>query len=153
MAARSRVTYPYESITYRYDAATNRYVRYINASTTPQIDRNDGQIVAPANVVVLRMAFGPLNDGHPSKHRLEARDVGKGQALDLDQWGHDQGHLEEEVARPRRRSCSAPTARPSRSRPDRRSCRCCPLSYAFTFVPGTAATWQPPMQVRGIEPL
>ena len=74
------VTYPYEKITYRYDALTNRYVRYLNKSKTPQVDGADGQVVAPTNVVILRMQFGPLNDGHPKKHRLEAHDVGKGQA-------------------------------------------------------------------------
>ena len=47
-----------------------------------------------------------------------------GPGVDLDQWGHRQGHLEEEVARPRPRSCSARAARPSPSRPGRRSCRC-----------------------------
>lgn len=75
-----KVTYPYETITYRYDRATNRYVRYINASKTPQVDDADGTIVAPTNVVILRMHFGPLNDGHPDKFRLEASNVGKGQA-------------------------------------------------------------------------
>lgn len=74
------VTYPYETITYRYDRLTNRYVRYINGSTTPQIDAADGSIVAPTNVVILRMHFGPLNDGHPDKFRLEASNVGKGEA-------------------------------------------------------------------------
>ena len=76
-----RVDYPTESITYRYDATTNTYVRYINGSKNPQVDRGDGKVVAPKNVVILRMAFGPLNDGHPSKHRLEANDVGKGVAF------------------------------------------------------------------------
>jgi hypothetical protein len=77
---RIMVRYPAESITYRYDAATNRYVRYIDASKTPQLDAADGQVVAPANVVILRMIFGPLNDGHPEKKRLEAHNVGKGEA-------------------------------------------------------------------------
>jgi hypothetical protein len=76
-----RVDYPTEVITYRYDAATNTYRRYINGSKKPQVDRADGQVVAPKNVVILRMAFGPLNDGHPQKHRLEAQDVGKGVAF------------------------------------------------------------------------
>ena len=39
-----------------------------------------GKRVAPKNVVILRMAFGPLNDGHPEKQRLEAENVGKGVA-------------------------------------------------------------------------
>jgi hypothetical protein len=76
-----RVDYPTESITYRYDATSNTYVRYINGSKKPQVDRGDGKVVAPKNVVILRMAFGPLNDGHPQKHRLEAQDVGKGVAF------------------------------------------------------------------------
>ena len=75
-----RVDYPTEIITYRYDATTNTYLRYINGSKKPQVDRADGKVVAPKNVVILRMAFGPLNDGHPQKHRLEAQDVGKGVA-------------------------------------------------------------------------
>jgi hypothetical protein len=74
------VIYPYETITYRYDAATNRYVRFINTSKTPQVDGADGSIVAPTNVVILRMRFGPLNDGHPENRRLEAANVGSGEA-------------------------------------------------------------------------
>jgi hypothetical protein len=75
-----KVYYPYELITYRYDAATNTYPRYIDGSKKPQVDRADGEIVAPKNVVILRMVFGALNDGHPDKHRLEAQNIGKGQA-------------------------------------------------------------------------
>ena len=75
-----RVDYPTEIITYRYDANTNTYVRFINGSKKPQVDRAGGDVVAPKNIVILRMSFGPLNDGHPQKHRLEARDVGKGVA-------------------------------------------------------------------------
>ena len=73
--------YPYETITYRYDPAARTYRRYINDSTSPQIDAADGREVRPVNVVVLRMQFGPLNDGHPLKHRLEAQDVGSGEAI------------------------------------------------------------------------
>jgi hypothetical protein len=75
-----RVVYPYETITYRYDAATNSYLRYIDGSKRPQKDRGDGEVVAPKNVVILRMVFGALNDGHPNKHRLEARNTGRGEA-------------------------------------------------------------------------
>jgi hypothetical protein len=82
-----RVDYPYETITYRYDTSTNTYVRFINGSKKPQVDRADGKVVAPKNVVILRMAFGPLNDGHPQKHRLEAQNVGKGVA-----WIATNGH-------------------------------------------------------------
>jgi hypothetical protein len=73
------VTYPYESITFRFDPTRNAYLRYINGSKAPQVDAADNQVVAPTNVVVLRMHFGPLlpNDPH---HRLEASDVGHGDA-------------------------------------------------------------------------
>ena len=75
-----RLDYPYETVAYRYDLVTNTYRRYINGSKQPQRDRADGQLVDPKNVVILRMSFGPLNDGHPQKHRLEAQNVGKGVA-------------------------------------------------------------------------
>jgi hypothetical protein len=75
-----KVVYPYETIAYKYDPIGNRYLRYINGSKVAQVDAADGQVVAPANVVILRMLFGALNDGHPNKHRLEARNIGKGEA-------------------------------------------------------------------------
>jgi len=82
-----RVVYPYETITYRYDAADNQYVRYacpgvcsIKRSTSKHVDRADGKVVTPENVVILRMPFAPLNDGHPNKYRLEAHNVGTGEA-------------------------------------------------------------------------
>jgi hypothetical protein len=75
------IHYPYETIAFRYDAASNTYRRYIDKSKTPQVDDADGRVVAPTNVVILRMRFGPLNDGHPEKHRLEAQDVGSGEAI------------------------------------------------------------------------
>ena len=75
------IHYPYETITYRYDATSNTYQRFIDGSKTPQVDDADGSPVGPANVVLLRMRFGPLNDGHPEKHRLEAQDVGSGEAI------------------------------------------------------------------------
>jgi hypothetical protein len=82
-----KVVYPYDTIvhrsdtiTYRYDALTNTYIRYVNSSPKPQVDIADGKVVAPKNVVILRMFFGPLNDAHPAKKRLEANDVGHGEA-------------------------------------------------------------------------
>jgi DUF3048 family protein len=80
--ARLTVAYPYETISYRYDAASNTYRRYITSggALKPQLDAATGTGVAPKNVVILTMAFGPLNDGHPNKHRLEASDVGHGTA-------------------------------------------------------------------------
>ena len=73
--------YPYETVTYRYDARSNTYARFIDRATTAQVDAADGRQVRPVNVVVLRMRFGPLKDGHPEKHRLEAQDVGTGEAI------------------------------------------------------------------------
>lgn len=133
------VTYPYETITYRYDAASNRYVRYINKSKTPQIDRDDGQIVAPANVVILRMAFGPLNDGHPKKHRLEAKDVGTGQA-----WISTNGVTVKGTWK--KKSPTAPTllfgpgGKAVTLTAGQTFVQVLPLNYAFKFVPGTPAT-------------
>jgi Protein of unknown function (DUF3048) C-terminal domain len=77
-----KVVYPYETITYRYDSVENRYVRFINGSKTPQIDNagKSPQVVAPKNVVILRMEFGALSDAHPEKKRLEAHNIGKGVA-------------------------------------------------------------------------
>jgi DUF3048 family protein len=81
---RITVSYPYEAITYRYDAASNTYRRYIRAplggAFKRQVDAGSDAWVAPKNVIIMRMGFGPLNDGHPSKHRLEAHDIGHGEA-------------------------------------------------------------------------
>lgn len=75
------VTYPYETIEYRYDADTNTYRRFIDGSAEPQVDAADGRVVAPTNVVILRMRFGALNDGHPEKKRLDAQNLGSGEAI------------------------------------------------------------------------
>jgi hypothetical protein len=73
-----RVTYPQNKIEYRYDRATNTYLRGVSGQKK-QIDQADGKQVAPKNVVVMMVSFGPLNDGS-NKHRLEARNVGSGKA-------------------------------------------------------------------------
>ncbi|HSL98207.1 MAG TPA: DUF3048 domain-containing protein [Candidatus Deferrimicrobiaceae bacterium] len=74
----------YETVSYRYDAATNTYRRFVGQAggrQRPQFDAADGLQVAPKNVVILRMAFGPLtNDKNPAKDRQEASNVGKGRA-------------------------------------------------------------------------
>lgn len=72
------VVYSWNTITYRYDRTTNSYLRSVSGSKK-QIDRGTNQQVAPKNVVVMLMSFGPLNDGS-KKHRLEAQFVGKGVA-------------------------------------------------------------------------
>ncbi len=74
------VPYYANRIVYRYDRETNRYVRSVTGAE-PQVDAADGEVVAPKNVVVLFMHFGPLNDGHPEKKRLEADYIGEGKAL------------------------------------------------------------------------
>jgi ABC-type glycerol-3-phosphate transport system permease component len=45
-----------------------------------QVDAANDTRVAPKNVVIMRMRFGPLNDGHPGAPRLEATVVGSGPA-------------------------------------------------------------------------
>jgi hypothetical protein len=72
------VTYPANQIGYRYDRASNTYLRFVEGE--PQVDAADGRQVAPANVVVMTVVFGPLNDGHPNKKRLEAQNIGSGPA-------------------------------------------------------------------------
>jgi Protein of unknown function (DUF3048) N-terminal domain/Protein of unknown function (DUF3048) C-terminal domain len=74
-----RVVYPANTITYRYDRVTNSYLRSVTGQPA-QTDAASGQRVAPSNVVVMLMSFAPLNDGHPNKHRLEAKVVGSGRA-------------------------------------------------------------------------
>ena len=74
-----RVVYPANTITYRYDRATNTYPRTVTGEPA-QTDAATGRRVAPSNVMVMLMSFAPLNDGHPNKHRLEAKVVGSGKA-------------------------------------------------------------------------
>ena len=73
-----RVVYPYNTIEYDYDRPTNTYLRGVTGQAQ-QIDAATGARVAPKNVVVMLVSFGPLNDGS-KKHRLEAKDVGSGKA-------------------------------------------------------------------------
>jgi hypothetical protein len=81
-----QVAYRANTIIYRYDQATNTYRRYVSGGTR-QVDAGTGKAVAPKNVIIMRMRFGPLNDGHPQKHRLEATVVGSGTA-----WIATNGH-------------------------------------------------------------
>jgi hypothetical protein len=66
-------------IHYDYDRATNTYLRGVTFEKK-QIDAATGKRVAPKNVVIMLVHFGPLNDGHPEKKRLEADLIGKGTA-------------------------------------------------------------------------
>jgi Protein of unknown function (DUF3048) N-terminal domain/Protein of unknown function (DUF3048) C-terminal domain len=70
--------YSYNAIVYRYDRKTNTYLRSVTGEAK-QTDRGTEKRVAPKNVVVMVMSFGPLNDGS-HKHRLEAQFTGKGTA-------------------------------------------------------------------------
>jgi Protein of unknown function (DUF3048) N-terminal domain/Protein of unknown function (DUF3048) C-terminal domain len=73
------VGYPANKIKYTYDRDTNTYRRSVTGQKK-QTDAANGERIAPKNVIVMRMSFGPLNDGHPDKHRLEADVVGSGPA-------------------------------------------------------------------------
>ena len=73
------VAYPYNTIRYAYDRTTNTYLRSVTGEKK-QTDAAAGVQIAPKNVVVMRMHFGALNDGHPGAPRLEADVVGSGTA-------------------------------------------------------------------------
>jgi len=137
-----KVVYPYESITYRYDPIRNAYLRFINNSKRAQIDAADGQLVTPTNVVILRMHFGPLNDAHPAKHRLEAADVGKGEA-----WISTGGRTIKGTWK--KASAGAPTllfdaaGRPVVLTAGQTFVQVLPLTYAFTITNGKLAPTDP----------
>ncbi len=76
---RIEAPFPRNEVGYDYDRATNTYRRRVSGET-PQVDAADGEVVAPKNVIVMLVEFGPLDDGHPEKQRLEARIVGTGPA-------------------------------------------------------------------------
>ena len=71
---RIQVAYRANAIRYDYDRRTNTYLRSVTGEKK-QIDAATGKQVAPKNVVVMLMRFGPLNDGS-HKFRLEATVVG-----------------------------------------------------------------------------
>ena len=73
------VVYPYNAVKYTYDRASNTYVRAVTGVKV-QVDATTKKVVAPKNVIVMSMHFGPLNDSQPSKKRLEADITGSGQA-------------------------------------------------------------------------
>jgi len=79
VGGRIEVDYLANAIVYRYDRSTNTYRRYVSGGKR-HVDAATGQAIAPKNVVVMRMQFGPLNDGAPNKHRLEAKVIGSGTA-------------------------------------------------------------------------
>jgi hypothetical protein len=79
IGGRIAVAYPANAIVYRYDRATNTYLRSVTGERA-ETDAATGTRIAPKNVIVMRVSFGPLNDSEPAKGRLEAKVVGSGQA-------------------------------------------------------------------------
>ncbi len=74
-----RVAYTDNAIRYDYDRSSNVYRRGVTGAAR-QVDVADGKQVAPKNVVIMLVRFGPLADGNPKKHRLEANVIGQGTA-------------------------------------------------------------------------
>ncbi len=66
-------------IVYKYDRATNTYKRFVSGFPKQQVDPSTKVAIAPKNVVVMQMQFGPLGDD-TSHHRLEAKVIGQGTA-------------------------------------------------------------------------
>jgi Protein of unknown function (DUF3048) N-terminal domain/Protein of unknown function (DUF3048) C-terminal domain len=80
LGGRIQVIYQANVIRYDYDRDTNTYLRSVSVEGK-EFDAATKQRVAPKNVIVMQMHFGPLNDGEFSKkHRLEADVVGSGRA-------------------------------------------------------------------------
>jgi hypothetical protein len=73
------VVYPYNTISYAYDRKTNTYIRSVTGAKT-ETDATTKRVVAPKNVVVMYMHFGPLTNSPASKKRLEATITGSGKA-------------------------------------------------------------------------
>jgi hypothetical protein len=71
--------YPQNAIHYTYDRTTNTYLRTVSVEGA-QHDAATKARIAPTNVIVMWMKFGPLNDGEAYKHRLEATIIGSGPA-------------------------------------------------------------------------
>ncbi len=79
------VPYLANRIVYTYDPFSNRYKRSVTGEKA-QTDAGTKQHVAPANVVILKMAVGalvntPSRATNEAKHRLEIRYTGSGEAL------------------------------------------------------------------------
>jgi hypothetical protein len=67
------------TIRFDYDRNSNSYLRSVTGEKK-QVDNATGKRVQPKNVIVMVVRFGALNDGHPQKHRLEAKVIGSGPA-------------------------------------------------------------------------
>ena len=73
------VSYLANTITYKYDRASNTYFRSVTGEAK-QTDASNNQRIAPKNVIVMLMKFGPLSNSNPHKGRLEADVIGSGKA-------------------------------------------------------------------------
>jgi hypothetical protein len=78
VGGRIEVSYLANAIRFDYDRRTNTYLRSVTGEKR-QIDASTKLRVAPKNVIVMLMHFGPLDDGS-HKHRLEADVIGSGTA-------------------------------------------------------------------------
>ena len=79
VGGRIEVTYgSVNAIRFVYDRGSNSYLRSVTGEKR-EIDGATGLRVAPKNVIVMVMRFGPLDDGS-HKHRLEAVVIGSGPA-------------------------------------------------------------------------
>ena len=78
VGGRIEADYQDNVIVYRYDRATNTYQRSVSVEGR-QVDAGTKKKVAPKNVVIMRMVFGPLGDD-THHHRLEAQVTGSGVA-------------------------------------------------------------------------
>jgi hypothetical protein len=79
IGGRIQVTYgDVNAIRFDYDRRTNTYLRSVTGEKR-QVDAASGRRVAPKNVIVMVVRFGPLNDGS-HKHRLEGEVIGSGTA-------------------------------------------------------------------------
>jgi hypothetical protein len=81
------VPYPQNLVSYAYQQSTNTYLRTVSVEGRQyDVGTLPKTRIAPKNVVVIYMRFGPLNDG-TLKHRLEAQYTGSGQALVFNNGG------------------------------------------------------------------
>ncbi len=101
VGGRIAFAYPQNAIQYSYDRISNTYLRTVSQEGA-QRDAATKARIAPTNVVVMWMKFGPLNDGEGYKHRLEATVVGSGPA-----WIATNGHTVKGTWK--KRSTSGPT--------------------------------------------
>jgi hypothetical protein len=72
------VPYLANKITYKYNRDSNTYLRSVTGEKK-QTDAGTKVRIAPTNVIIMAVHFGPLNDGS-NHHRLEGQVTGTGKA-------------------------------------------------------------------------